>query len=387
MLACKTNKSNNKGNGIWFTLLPEMVCDRPKVFFGCFSKIISPYQKEPILKNTSCRNPFYAKLRCEETFNTIFCDATEEVMKDFPGSGNKVRLYQPVTFEQFDIGGEVPKFWPPIVEKELQYFQEVEKLQKEKGIFDINQIKILIEHSLHTYDPKRINKYSTLENVKTIYHEKENIYIEVGFDRKLNAIVAAFRGTVYMDDDHLPDLSNLWNDLMICQEDKNDLCDGCKIHRGFLNNYLLIDNDLRKILIDKIDEYKLPIIFTGHSLGGALSSLAQAFTSKYPIFSYSSLITFGEPRIGNEAYANFVNEKVYGKNFRVTFKNDPIPGLPYKNEFIHEGTEVIFDSATEYRINENKSDTDVNEIDLLKIKNHSAYWTIIEEKSLKFLIE
>ena len=102
-----------------------------------------------------------------------------------------------------------------------------------------------------------------------------------------------------------------------------------------------------------IAEYKYPLIFTGHNLGGALTSLAQAFTTKYPIFGYSSLITFGEPRVGNDEYANFVNEKVFGKHFRITFLNDPIPGVPHNLDYIQYGTEVSFNSVTEFQIHDN----------------------------------
>lgn len=254
------------------------------------------------------------------------------------------------------------------------------KLKTSNTDFDFFETQILIEHSLHTYDPKRINKFSKLENITSIYHEKENIFIEVGIDRQIYSIVVAFRGTVWFDDDHLPDLDNLWRDLMICQESKDDLCENCKIHKGFLKNYMLIDKDLRNILNEKIAFYEdpsIPIIFTGHSLGGALASLALAFTAKFEAYEYTSLITFGEPRIGNQAYANFVNSKVFGRNFRVTFKNDPIPGLPYKDEYIHEGIEVQFENKDDYKIYDSKNDEDENELDLLTIKNHSGYWLII----------
>jgi len=73
-------------------------------------------------------------------------------------------------------------------------------------------------------------------------------------------------------------------------------------------------------------------IFTGHSLGGALATLAalDASTSKkIPVTSGSSpyLITYGSPRVGNYYFAMSVNT-IIPVMFRVTHYNDIVPHVP-----------------------------------------------------------
>jgi len=73
-------------------------------------------------------------------------------------------------------------------------------------------------------------------------------------------------------------------------------------------------------------------IFTGHSLGGALATLAalDASTSeKIPVTSGSSpyLITYGSPRVGNYYFAAAVNN-IIPVMFRITHSNDIVPHVP-----------------------------------------------------------
>lgn len=92
------------------------------------------------------------------------------------------------------------------------------------------------------------------------------------------------------------------------------------VHRGFLNRYLQLQEGMKKLISDKVKNYKegtnkdiKKIVVTGHSLGGALSTLAaldfqqdQKFifegspkSKKIPV----NLITFCSPRVLSfEAY-------------------------------------------------------------------------------------
>lgn len=85
------------------------------------------------------------------------------------------------------------------------------------------------------------------------------------------------------------------------------------------------------------------ITFTGHSLGGALASLAAARTAKQGFRSGSQIkvYTFGQPRVGNVQFArNF--DAILPNTYRVVFRRDIVPHMPacHKNQtFIseHEG--------------------------------------------------
>lgn len=67
------------------------------------------------------------------------------------------------------------------------------------------------------------------------------------------------------------------------------------------------------------------IVFTGHSLGGAVATVAAAKARK---LGYAAdLYVYGSPRIGNEAFARFVTDQP-GRNYRVTHTTDPVPRIP-----------------------------------------------------------
>uniref|UniRef100_A0A158Q761 Lipase_3 domain-containing protein n=1 Tax=Elaeophora elaphi TaxID=1147741 RepID=A0A158Q761_9BILA len=74
-----------------------------------------------------------------------------------------------------------------------------------------------------------------------------------------------------------------------------------------------------------------PIIFTGHSLGGSLASLASAhfayFYGKIEPRVDIRLITFGEPRTGNRDYA-FAIDALVPASFRIVHRGDLVSHLP-----------------------------------------------------------
>lgn len=67
------------------------------------------------------------------------------------------------------------------------------------------------------------------------------------------------------------------------------------------------------------------IVFTGHSLGGAVSTVAAAYVREagYAIDIYS----YGSPRPGNKEFVAFVTDQA-GAEYRVTHFDDPVPRLP-----------------------------------------------------------
>ncbi|CAJ0597032.1 unnamed protein product [Cylicocyclus nassatus] len=80
-------------------------------------------------------------------------------------------------------------------------------------------------------------------------------------------------------------------------------------------------------LIRKYPTYDIWI--TGHSLGGALASLAASYlleTGTAPR-SKTKLITFGQPRTGDGIFAERLNNKI-DYAFRVIHDNDMVPHIP-----------------------------------------------------------
>lgn len=139
----------------------------------------------------------------------------------------------------------------------------------------------------------------------------------VAADDTNRLIVISFRGSHSLDNW----ITNLQLDLI-----KTDLCPGCTAHHGFWQSWL----DSRKAVLDAIKGsantrpgYK--IVATGHSLGGAIASIAaaQLRNGGYDV----ALYTFGAPRIAGSKLSDYISGQK-GGNYRITHWNDPIPRLP-----------------------------------------------------------
>ncbi|KAJ8324151.1 hypothetical protein O5D80_007357 [Batrachochytrium dendrobatidis] len=120
------------------------------------------------------------------------------------------------------------------------------------------------------------------------------------------------------------------------------------LHSGFQKAYLKIQEQLRfslNVIVSKFPQYK--IIVTGHSLGGALASIAImdiALHHKKHMAAQMHLYTYGMPRTGNGAWANWVNKVGFGSVYRIVRTNDPVPHLPVNLiGYKHFGTGVGID--------------------------------------------
>lgn len=99
-----------------------------------------------------------------------------------------------------------------------------------------------------------------------------------------------------------------------------------EVHCGFNARYDLVKSRLTEII--RLNSHRFnKIIFTGHSLGGAVAALA-AFRHAYSNpRSDINLITFGAPRIGNLAFGKYFNLYVRSHT-RIVFEADPVVYLP-----------------------------------------------------------
>jgi len=85
-------------------------------------------------------------------------------------------------------------------------------------------------------------------------------------------------------------------------------CVGCKVHSGFYHALNSVWGELyQEVTLLQALHPEFALQVTGHSMGAALAQLAGARFSAKGIDTF--MINFGQPRIGNEAYANYSNEK------------------------------------------------------------------------------
>nr|AVA09683.1 putative effector protein [Heterodera avenae] len=102
---------------------------------------------------------------------------------------------------------------------------------------------------------------------------------------------------------------------------------------GQVNSYF---NEALNILWPSVEQAlkdqnmaNFPVTFTGHSLGGALAALAAAKCVALGLRTSNmvKLYTFGEPRVGNSAFAARFDQ-IVPNSFRVIFRKDIVPHLP-----------------------------------------------------------
>lgn len=142
-----------------------------------------------------------------------------------------------------------------------------------------------------------------------------------------NKIIFVFRGTESKLD-ILTNINIFLTDLILPHI---DYLSYPKIHNGFYNQFL----GLKDKIDNNIDNMcNKEIYFTGHSLGGALATIASLYYSvKYKKLNISC-ITFGSPRVGNERFT-YLFDVYVKKSYRYINRYDPIPCIPFSKNFNH----------------------------------------------------
>ncbi|CAK5266192.1 unnamed protein product [Mycena citricolor] len=122
---------------------------------------------------------------------------------------------------------------------------------------------------------------------------------------------------------------------------------GIKVHTGFQSTFeRTADGILSGVQTALLSTGASNVLVTGHSLGAALAMLTGSMLRESLDPSVSVTIsTFGMPRAGNQAWANFVDS-----NGGVTFmtnQHDPVPSVPpLLLEFAHPSGEIhVVDSS------------------------------------------
>lgn len=134
-------------------------------------------------------------------------------------------------------------------------------------------------------------------------------------------IVLAFRGS--------ESLSNWRVDLNIIRR-HTDLCKHCHVHGGFWDAWTEIRDRAKTGVLHAVETYPdYRLVITGHSLGGAIATLAAGEFRKMgdDLATRTELYTFGSPRVGNGHTAAFLTDQS-DLSFRITSMSDPIPREP-----------------------------------------------------------
>lgn len=124
-------------------------------------------------------------------------------------------------------------------------------------------------------------------------------------------------------------------------------CTDCRVHGGFYVAWRSIADAVTAALADlQTANPSYSTIITGHSLGGALATLAYTDLKAAGV-PIKIAYTMGSPRVGNPAYTNFndalsgASDSNLGTLIRITHHTDGVPGLPTQAMgFQHSRTEI-----------------------------------------------
>ncbi|XP_066380262.1 lipase-like isoform X2 [Miscanthus floridulus] len=203
-------------------------------------------------------------------------------------------------------------------------------------VFNYTLAKAVVEYAaavymtdltaLYTWTCSRCNDLTRGFEMTCIIVDVQNcLQAFVGVDHNLNAIIVSIRGTQENS------VQNWIKDIIWKQVNLNyPNMPNAKVHIGFYSSYNntvlrpAITNAVRKAR--KLHGHS-NIIVTGHSMGGAIASfcaldLAMSFGS-----NNVHLMTFGQPRVGNAAFASYF-AKYVTNTIRMTHERDIVPHLP-----------------------------------------------------------
>lgn len=121
-----------------------------------------------------------------------------------------------------------------------------------------------------------------------------------------------------------------------------------KVEKYFEQAHEKLYDCVYKSMLDQISnnsDYNIWI--TGHSLGGAVASIASARLLYDGIIrkDKTALYTFGMPRVGDRQYA-LEHNRLLNNSWRVVHRADPVPHVPFQthlpDESYHHRTEVYY---------------------------------------------
>jgi len=145
-------------------------------------------------------------------------------------------------------------------------------------------------------------------------------------------LIFVFRGT------EITDFSDVKADLKFRLTPVTSDNEAGKVHRGFKKSLDMVWESLMEDYNRLCDGRH--VIFTGHSLGAAMATLAFSRFDSYG----AELYTFGSPRVGNADYAAVLNFKHRERIFRFRNHNDIVTRHPMSFwSYRHVGMCFYFD--------------------------------------------
>lgn len=224
------------------------------------------------------------------------------------------------------------------------------------------------------YQPTMIDDQLTQEHRKVIKLPEGHGFISYNGDAAKPVIMVAFRGTDNLDELLFLDFKYL--PLSLEPLNAQGLC-----HRGFLERYLMHRETIKGAIETFITENNLTkknvtLVFTGHSLGGAVANLAALDLKKNSYYENTvKLITANSPRVFDPGMATTLEGMLKSENIiRLWRDKDLVSAVPLGTTFITSYSHVSFKG---YKVPQRE---DAMAFDEYHSIDHMVKW--VEEKGI-----
>jgi hypothetical protein len=177
-------------------------------------------------------------------------------------------------------------------------------------------------------------------------------------DENSKIAILVFRGTEFGTGHYVDLLTDIAIDPVNYKDDAQ-----LKVHGGFYYNLQAVWPGITQYMQTRLPQVER-LYIVGHSLGGALATLAAAeifwghdALSLQLQSVYAGLYTFGQPMVGNELFAARC-DKMFGETtYRHVHRKDLVPQLPPRTTgiFRHFGQEYRVDTDGRWCLSRHKS--------------------------------
>ncbi len=219
---------------------------------------------------------------------------------------------------------------------------ELAYLKFNEPFFDKNDKKLTNRLSC-LINEEKMKSFQKLYDVFGYDHEKEIIALKKELSLLNIRLIKTFdtNGTqaIIVSTDDYYVLAFRGTEATSIRDIKSDLdakiidCDsGGKIHRGFSKAFSEVHFEIQKYLDNELKDDK-EIFITGHSLGGALATVAS---KKLKNKNIPACYTFGSPRVGDEDWMSNFKTPMY----RLVNSADPVTIMPLGADIVN-GTSFI----------------------------------------------
>lgn len=246
--------------------------------------------------------------------------------------------------------------------------------------FDINQAYTQLMYSYAAYCPKdkivswdcffcKLNQTDTNGFIVSVILENDptNTFGYVGV--RGTTVEVVFRGT------QPSSLANWISDFDFAHMKPYADIPNAFVHTGFMDAYDVVKSNCRTAVASLVTKFKATqVVFTGHSLGAAIATLAAIDigpTLKIPYALYN----YGSPRVGNQVFSDFVYSDIPNL-FRIVNRADIVPHLPLKDMgFHHVAEEVWWNKPANYIICDKSGEdpTCSDSVEITNIFDHLDY--------------